>query len=499
MNQLNINRRSLIKSFAVSGVAAPFSSTYGSTLKRESAFIDASQPYQGISFDGAIATSNISVRGKIPPGLQGTLYRNGAARFNLGTTRHTHWFDGDGMVQAFTFEGGKASHRGVLLQTPKLKEETRAGRFLYKGFGTEMLDSRPIENPDQVNTANINILSMQGGRELYALWEGGSALQLDPKTLAAKSFKVWSPETAGAPFSAHPRRSPDGTLWNFGYAPHSGSLILYEIDVLGKLKRQTVIAAPQADMVHDFAITENYLVFLLMPLEVKTDTPPVGSLDRYQWQSDRAMIAMLVKKSDFSFRRFELPNGGVFHLGNAWEDNGILRLAYARYSKFLEHLKGLTFPTPKSQPDELASWHEIELNLNDGAAKQFNTGLNGVEFPSFNTFQTGQNSDFTVLMQNTHAKANTNWGMDTVLTWSRGKSQRFTYGPQWLAEEHLFVPTKPNASSSQGWILGTAYNYVTQKTTLSIFDARSLHMGPIAQLELPYGLPLGLHGQFVYS
>jgi carotenoid cleavage dioxygenase-like enzyme len=28
-------------------------------------------------------------------------------------------------------------------------------------------------------------LAMAGGRELYALWEGGSAMQIDPQTLAA--------------------------------------------------------------------------------------------------------------------------------------------------------------------------------------------------------------------------------------------------------------------------------------------------------------------------
>jgi all-trans-8'-apo-beta-carotenal 15,15'-oxygenase len=402
-----MNRRKLLKASAFSslsstGLFSPFSNA--KTWQKESAFVTASRAYQGVDFKGTIATDRIPVRGKIPQELRGTLYRNGAAKFSRGETHYKHWFDGDGMVQAFTFEEGKASHRGVLLQTPKLIEESQAGRFLYNSFGTEIDNPRAIGSPDQVNTANINILSMRDGRELYALWEGGSALELNPQTLAAKKLKAWSPSTAGAPFSAHPRRSPDGTLWNFGYAPHSSKLIIYEIDTHGTVKRETLIEAPQVDMVHDFAITENYLVFLLMPLEARSGTSPVGSLNRYEWNSGNPMIAMLIKKSDFSTRYFDLPNGGVFHLGNAWEEKGMIRLAYARYSKFLEHLKGLIFPSPSSLGDELATWYSVEISLETSRAKQISTDLIGVEFPSFDLRRTGEKTDFTVLTQNTHSK-----------------------------------------------------------------------------------------------
>jgi all-trans-8'-apo-beta-carotenal 15,15'-oxygenase len=499
-----MNRRHLLNAFSVGGLAAtglltPFTRVHGFTSGRSSAFLEASRPYQGVDFNGKVETNNIAIRGKIPVGLRGTLYRNGPARFRLGSTHYNHWFDGDGMLQAFNFEDGKASHRGVLLQTPKKLKEDNAGRFLYSAFGTDMADSLPIENPDQVNPANINVLSMRGGRELYALWEAGSALQLDPKTLQAQGFKVWSPETAGAPFSAHPRYAKDGTLWNFGYAAHSGSLIIYEITSQGKLKRQTLIEAPQADMVHDFAITENYLVFLLMPLAVKKDSRPVGSLDRFEWHKDQPMIAMLVNKSDFSVQYIDLPNGGVFHLGNAWEEGGIVRLGFARYKKFLDHLKGLKFPTSTSHADELASWEELEINPRGKTAKLVSTGLYGVEFPRFDVRRTGEKTDFTVLMQNTQVKTDPSWGMDTVLVRSGERTHRYAYGRQWLAEEHILVPSTGDAQTTSGWILGTAFNSNTHKTTLSIFEAHSLTKGPVAQLELPYGLPLGLHGQFVPS
>ena len=209
-----LNRRRLIQGLAFGGASAtgllsPLAQAL--TADRGTAFANASAPFDGPlsvtageGFTGTLRTTDIRVRGKIPAGLRGTLYRNGAARFKLGSTRYSHWFDGDGMVQAFSFEGGKASHLGVLLRTPKLLEEESAGRFLYAGFGTTLADSLPVDRPDMLNTANINVLAMNNGRDLYALWEGGSATQLNPKTLAVEGFKAWSPETAGASFFRPP-------------------------------------------------------------------------------------------------------------------------------------------------------------------------------------------------------------------------------------------------------------------------------------------------------
>jgi all-trans-8'-apo-beta-carotenal 15,15'-oxygenase len=493
-----MKRRSLLKAIGFNGLNGfDTKSLSAQTFDRTSAFVNAARPYQNKDFNGVIETQNIPIQGKIPKELRGSLYRNGAARFHLGGASYKHWFDGDGMVQAFHFEDGKASHRGVLLRTPKLEKENKAGRFLYSGFGTDFADSLRIENPDMVNPANINLLAINNGKDLYALWEGGSALQIEPKSLGTIGFKSWSAQTAVAPFSAHPRRFPDGTIWNFGYSAGSGGLILYEIDAHGLLKREAFINAPQADMVHDFAITENYLVFLLMPLSNKKDAPPIGSLNRYEWRNQAPMIVMLVKKADFSVKYFELPNGGVFHLGNAWEEGGVIRIGYARYTKFLEHLKSLSMPSPKAYSDELAAWENIEINTMQATVNQFQIGLQGVEFPSFDLRRTGLKTDFTVLMQNTHLTTDASWGADTVLSLFGEKVQRYTYGNQWIAEEHIFVPNAALSDSRLGWVLGTAFNVATQKTTLSIFSANSIANGPLAQLELPYGLPLGLHGQFI--
>ncbi len=499
---VNPTRRSTLRALSALGLA-------GLSLRARADAGSEPGPWRRIyaPLDGSIANglqgrleaASIPIEGKLPAGLQGTLYRTGPARFKLGSTQYTHWFDGDGMVQAFRLQDGRASHRGQLLRTPKLIEEEAAARFVYPGYGSAIEGTRAPRSADAVNTGNINLLAMNNGRELYTLWEGGSALQIDPDTLAAKGFKVWSPETAGAPFSAHPRRAPDGTLWSFGYASGSGKLIVYEIGADGRLKRQTVLDAPQSDMVHDFAITENHLVFLLMPIKLKDGVAPMGSLDRFEWKSDAPLIAWVVRKADFAVKRFELPNGGVFHIGNAWEEGGVVRLGYARYTHFLEHLHALDLTRPANTPEKLAHWAQVALNLADGSARQTDTTLAAVEFPNFDTRHTGLRTGTLVLMQR-RGKAGmlAVQGVDTVLALRGERMQHYQYGAGWLAEEHVFVPRSAATSAEgDGWVLGTAYDTARDRTALHVFEAARLTDGPVARMLLPYGLPLGLHGQFV--
>ncbi len=100
-------------------------------------------------------------------------------------------------------------------------------------------------------------------------------------------------------------------------------------------------------------------------------------------------------------------------------------------------------------------------------------------------------------MQTSPASLSQRYGADRVLAVKGEQVQAYSYGPDWIAEEHLYcrAPTPPQAQP--GWVLGTALHRASGRTTLSVFEAGALADGPVAQLALPYGLPLGLHGQFV--
>jgi all-trans-8'-apo-beta-carotenal 15,15'-oxygenase len=445
-----------------------------------------------------LSSGPLQIKGKWPAALQGTLYRVGPARRELGGVLMNHWFDGDGMLQAFRFDSGQVSHRGAMLATPKLKAEEAAGALLYSGFGQTLPNSPPLAGPDTINAANINLLSLPASRELFALWEGGSALAVDPQTLHAKGFKAWSPETQGAPFSAHPRVAPDGTVWSFGYVPGSGRLVVYEIGPTGQLRRNHMLAAPQADMVHDFAITDKHLVFLLMPLKFSGKLAVGDLLSHYQWQDTSPLIVLLVGKADFKVQRFELPATGVFHLANAWEQAGTVQVRFVAQPDILGAMQQMRVNQPRmGDAARKTEWTQITLNPATGKAQMQAMSPSNVEFPRIHPARNGLPTQFTTLLErspNMHTQVD---GFDSVLTLHGEQQKRHRYGDGWIAEEHVYVPGSSTAPEGQGWLLGTAYHWPSERTALSVFDASAVDAGPLAQVTLPYGLPLGLHGQFV--
>ena len=137
------------------------------------------------------AQSHLPVSGAVPKTLSGTLFRNGPGFFRRAGLTVSHWFDGDGLVQRFDLSGGQLSHAYKLLDTPKRLIEDREQRFLFSSFATRIEDGLRLQTPDDINVANKNVL--WAGEKLYALWEGGSALEVDPRTLRSRGFKDWTP------------------------------------------------------------------------------------------------------------------------------------------------------------------------------------------------------------------------------------------------------------------------------------------------------------------
>ncbi len=453
-------------------------------------------------FEAAVGPSEVRFDRPLPAGLAGTLFRNGPARMQRGPTTYAHWFDGDGMVQSLALRGATLRHRGALIDTDRSRAEAAAGRFLWPGFGTTFADARSVRKGDEINVANISVLPLGG--ELLALWEGGSAWRLDPETLATRGRKVFDADTDGASFSAHPRVDPDGHVWNFGYASGSGKLLIYDIDRSGALKRHGLIDAPNADMVHDFAVTARHLVFVLTPVLRKPSERrgAVAFADTLEWRADKPAWLLVVDKDTLSVtHRVELANFFCFHLGNAWLDGATtLRVEVARSAPFDTLMRQIaaatrgeaTAPLPPTLPIEIA------LELGSSRPRITELPLPDGEFPRVDPRRIGLPSRHLLMLGRDAQAPDSAFGFNTVQWFDRerGRVARHSYGANVFAEEHVFVP-RAGGAEGEGWIIGTALDWRARRTIVSVFDARAVDAGPVATARLPYMLPMGLHGQFV--
>lgn len=437
----------------------------------------------------------------LPPGLSGTLYRNGPALMQRGDQRYKHWFDGDGMVQSFQISGQTMTHQGRLVQTSRLAAEAEAGRYLWPGFGSSFDNARPVRKPDDMNVANISVLPLDN--ELLALWEGGSAWRLDPETLETRGRKVFSADSDGLSFSAHPRVDVDGRVWNFGYSSGSGKLILYDIARTGKLNRIKLVDAPNADMVHDFAITQRFLVFVLTPVLYQGlgSNESRSFLDRMRWDPTAPVVVMVIDKESLSqVARFEVPGFFAFHFGNAFEDGQKIRLDVARAPDFDELMTAISSATQgqPTLPLKREQSMQLVLDLKSKTARSEPLPMFAADFPRFDQRYSGQRASRLFMLGDAENRPPSSFGLGQLIGFDHQSQrvQRFAYDSHIIAEEHVFVPS-PGGAEGVGWVLGTSFDTKRRRTVLSVFDSQAVDAGPISLAQLPYHLPLGLHGQFV--
>lgn len=96
------------------------------------AFGDGERPYLGLAITLREEPDyRAEVEGVLPRELVGgTLYRNGPGLFDRTGRRKRNLLDGDGLVQAFRFDGQGVQYRARFVRTEKFVDEQAAGRFI---------------------------------------------------------------------------------------------------------------------------------------------------------------------------------------------------------------------------------------------------------------------------------------------------------------------------------------------------------------------------------
>jgi carotenoid cleavage dioxygenase len=444
------------------------------------------------SFDhDSIQSHALELQGTLPLELRGTFYRNGPARHENGGWRYAHVWDGDGMVQAFRFGDQGLSHIGRYVHTAKFLSEREAGRPLVSAFGSRLAGTKGApEDIDPLNVANINLCSVGG--ELLALWEAGSAYRVDPETLATLGLKHWAEVGKLSPFSAHPRQSDDGVLWNFGCEPLADRLHLYAIDAAsGRLLDRCTLDVPQLPPLHDFAITRDHLVFVLPPVACEMPGVDRSFGQSFRWVADRATRVLVVRKSTWTLSWFTLPPVNVVHIVNAWENpDGSISLTFPGCTNPLGQPNGWGIMRGRYAHLSRSVLHSARL-MRDGSVALDSRGTEDLEFPVLPDGESGRPHSRALALGRSDERPSNMPGWDRILLLDRDGAvlDRYCYGNDWMVEEHVFAHER--------WVVGTALNLKARATVVSVFDSTSLQSGPVARATLPYALPVGLHGLYV--
>lgn len=439
--------------------------------------------------------------GQIPEGFQGTLYRNGPGRLSRQGKTVDHWFDGDGGILAVRFDAGGATASYRYVQTQELQAEEAKDKFLYSGYG--QMAPGPVWKRWGVppkNVANTSVLALPD--KLLALWEGGNPHALDPVTLETQGLDSLSGLTSKLTYSAHPKRDPQtGNIYNFGVVFGPKTYIqLYCSHASGDIDRQASIPLPGLSLVHDFVLAGRYLVFVVPPLRLQMLPIMLATKslsDALQWQPQEGTQIIVIDRDTFEeVTRFETEPWFQWHFGNGYEDSaGNIVLDYIRYPDFQTNqwLKEVVTGYPQT-PASGKLW-QLHINPQTGQVLQNEQRFNfGCEFPVVSPLETGQKTTAIYLNHHSHSPRPVEEMFDSIarIDGKNAAVRSMAFPSGCYPMEAIYAPDP--SSSHEGWLLTVVFDGNQDQSTVQIFTANQLDLGPIAVLGLPEIIPFGFHG-----
>jgi all-trans-8'-apo-beta-carotenal 15,15'-oxygenase len=440
----------------------------------------------------------LRIEGEVPGDLRGVLVRNGPALFeNFGVT-YKHWFDGDGAITAFRFTDRGVEGAVRVTETPELKEERAAQKMLYSsGFTRGPIWYKRLFGAGK-NPTNINALYWQN--RLFAMPEMGVPIELDPETLQTKqAYKLGGAlkQTANAHFRVDPR-SKMTYLSGLSMGMNT-SLEVYELPPSGAPRCLTSVSLRGLRvMVHDFAISENYLIFLIHPLGVKLLPIMLGTqaaADLIRWQPELGSEVILVRRDNGEVTRFTTRAFFHFHYSNAFERDGLIFADLCPYETY-----------QASDAFWLSNLRSGKGFVDVGVAYLERAVINPREKTFTRSVLFKESSDFP-----------------STSPAVQGAAYRYVY-PLVTREHHDFIAkvdvesrqaeyaqieraiipgevsfvSKPNATTEDdGWLLSMVYHLEKKQSGVIVLDAKDLSRGPIASAWFDHHVPIPLHGTWI--
>ncbi|KUI17064.1 carotenoid oxygenase [Mycolicibacterium acapulense] len=458
--------------------------------------------------------TDLEVTGTIPEHLDGRYLRNGPNPIGELDPELYHWFIGDGMVHGIRIRDGRAEwYRNRWVRGPQtaraLGERPPNGHFPISGIG-----------------ANTNVIG-HAGKTIALIESGVTNVELTDEldTVGACDFDG----TLTGGYTAHPKRDPDTVeLHAVSYSMYRGNTVQYSvIDTGGRARRTVDVEVAGSPMMHDFSLTENYVVFYDLPVTfdagmavemtvprglrfvsrlvlsaligrvripdpISARQPRGETTDRrfpYSWNPRYpARVGVMPREGgNADVRWFDVEPCYVFHPMNAYDDGDTIVLDVVRHPKM--------FDTNQLGPDEgpptLDRW---TVDLADGKVRESRIDDRGQEFPRVDERRVGRRHRYGYAPSIRGGEA-----ADVLLKhdFIGGATQSRSFGDGKVLGEFVFEPSSRDAAEDDGVLMGYVYDRRTDRSELALLDAQTSE--DVATIRLPRRVPAGFHGNWVPS
>jgi carotenoid cleavage dioxygenase-like enzyme len=422
-----------------------------------------------------LTLTDLRVRGTIPPELDGRYVRNGANPYT-GTSDHP--FFGDGMIHGVRIRDGVAEwYRNRYVKTPFISNPSLD--ILDPAVALDMSASK----------ANTHVIGHAG--KILALEEGHFPYVLDGN-LETQGPTDYAGALTGS-FTAHPKICPvTGELVAFGYSAFPPYLRYIRVSADGRLVQTEAINVGGPTMMHDFNMTENYVIFMDLPAVFDLDLALRGEMP-IRWDNDYpARLGVMPRNgNDASVVWYDIDPCYVFHPLNAYEDGDSIVIDVSRMSHVWRD--GPTdFPSPM-----LHRW-TIDTKTRKVHERQIDD--HPADFPRVPDSKVGQPHRYGYLtgfdVGMSYAESGAHHGRLLKYDQRSGARSSIDVGLGRHPGEAVFVPSATARTEDDGYLITYVYDTDADRSECVIFDAATMSDEPIAAIELPR-VPFGFHGSWI--
>ncbi|MGD0376683.1 MAG: carotenoid oxygenase family protein [Streptosporangiaceae bacterium] len=436
-----------------------------------------------------ITAFDLPVTGRVPAELTGRYLRNGPNPIGLDDPNY-HWFLGAGMVHGVRLREGRAEwYRNRWVRS----------RAIAAALGEEWAGG-PVHS-EMDFAANTHILA-HGGRTLATVEAGPLPYELsyDLETVGPCDFGGTLPGGFAAHTKVDQRTGELHAIAYFWAWDHVQHVV---IDAAGQVRRTTDIAVADSPMMHDFALTERYVVLFDLPVTFSMDAVSAGREMPYTWNpAHQARIGLLPRDgSSGDVRWIEVSPCWVFHTLNAHDDGGRVVVDLCQY----ENAFDVSTLWGGHGPVTLDRWI---IDPVAGKVTEQRLDDRGQEFPRVDDrvvsrpHRYGYSAVIGELNQAVaplsgdfadNAFANALLKHDLA----HGTVEAHEFGRDATSGEAVFAPAAPGAGEDDGYVMAFVRNPDRGAADLVILAAQDFTGEPVARVHLPARIPLGFHGNWI--
>ncbi len=507
-----LDRRQFIGGVTAAGVLARSGVTMATEETDTTVSFPNRPPGLGAPFRAEVDIVDCDIEGRVPNDLSGCFYRVGPDFQYPPKFPNNIPFDGEGHVSMFRFRNGHVDLKTRYVRTQRYKVQRDARQALFGMYRNPATDDPRVRGLSR-GTANTTVV--YHNKHLLALKEDSPPVVMDPLTLETlDDYHTFNGKLQSQTFTAHPKFDPEsGEMIGFGYEAKglgTDDVAIYAIDTTGSITWEAWIKVPYVGMLHDFAVTQRHIAFLVIPYAYDPDLIAAEG-PHFSWDSRLpTWFGVMRRGGDGSdLRWYEGPERSATHVMGAWSDGEVcyvdMDMSPSNQFPFFPNRYGEPFDPAgaagvvtrlKVDLSTRAERYDMEvLYPNNGVLPRQDDRYQTVPY----RFGIMPTVDYSKpphpALANRPFRPNNHYTMFDHRT--RTATSYFA-GADVALQEPCFVPRNNDAAEGDGYIVGIAERMLEgHRSDLLILDTDDIEAGPIATVQLPFKIYGQVHGWWV--